>query len=85
LPPPISTTNSAWLRGYPTPTPTTLIVLGLGRVEADTIFTGCRLAGHNGNSEGVKNEESEYHPNIFVCGPPRKPWPQLWREHQSFG
>ena len=85
LPPPISTTNSAWLRGYPTPTPTTLIVLGLGRVEADTIFTGCRLAGHNGNSEGVKNEESEDHPNIFVCGPPRKPWPQLWREHQSFG
>jgi hypothetical protein len=85
LPPPISTTNSAWLRGYPIPPPTTFIVLGLGRDEADSIFTGCRLAGHNGNAEGVKNEESEDHPNIFVCGPPRKPWPQLWREHQSFG
>jgi hypothetical protein len=85
LPPPISTTNSAWLRGYPTPPPTTLIVVGITRQEAETIFTGCRLAGHNGNSEGVQNEESMYHPDIFVCGPPRLPWPQLWSEHQSFG
>ena len=85
LPMPISTTNSAWLRGYPTPQPTTLIVLGLRRQAADSIFTGCRLAGHNGNSLGIKNEESEYRPDIFVCGPPRKPWPQLWKEHQDFG
>ena len=53
--------------------------------QADTIFTGCRLAGHNGNSEGVRNEESQYHPDIFVCGPPREPWPQLWKDHQDFG
>jgi hypothetical protein len=85
LSPPISTTNSAWLRGYPIPPPTTLIVLGLGKDEAESIFTGCRLAGHNGNSEGVKNEESEYHPDIFVCGPPRKPWAELWKEHRDFG
>jgi hypothetical protein len=85
LPPPISTTNSAWLRGYPTPQPTTLIVLGISREEADSIFTGCRLAGHNGNPFGIKNEESEDHPDIFVCGPPRKPWAQLWKEHQDFG
>jgi hypothetical protein len=85
LPPPISTTNSAWLRGYPTPQPTTIIVLGLHRDQADSIFTGCRWAGHNGNSLGVKNEESEYHPDIFVCGPPRKPWAELWKEHRNFG
>ena len=85
LPAPISTTNSAWLRGYPTPQPTTIIVLGLGREEADSIFTGCRLAGHNGNSEGIRNEESQYHPDIFVCGPPRLSWPELWKEHQDFG
>jgi hypothetical protein len=85
LPPPISTTNSAWLRGYPTPPPTTIIVLGLGREEADSIFTGCRLAGHNANSEGIRNEESQFHPDIFVCGPPRLPWPELWKEHQDFG
>jgi hypothetical protein len=85
LPPPISTTNSAWLRGYPNPPPTTLIVIGLRLQQANSIFTGCRLAGHNGNVQGVRNEESEYHPDIFVCGPPRKPWPELWKEHQDFG
>jgi hypothetical protein len=85
LPAPIGTTNSAWLRGYPSPPPTTLIVLGITREEADSIFTGCRLAGHNGNSEGIKNEESQYHPDIFVCGPPRKPWSELWKNHQDFG
>jgi hypothetical protein len=85
LPQPIGTTNSEWYRGYPDPPPTTLIVLGLSREEADSIFTGCRLAGHNGNSLGVQNEESEYYPDIFVCGPPRQPWPQLWREHKDFG
>jgi hypothetical protein len=85
LPKPIGTTNSEWLRGYPTPQPTTLIVIGLGEQDANAIFTGCRWAGHNGNSEGVQNEESEYHPDIFVCGPPRLPWPQLWKEHKDFG
>jgi len=85
LPPPISTTNSAWLRGYPTPQPTTLIVLGLTSEQANRIFTGCRLAGHNGNAEGVKNEESQDHPDIFVCGPPRMPWSDLWRRSINFG
>lgn len=85
LPPPISGTNSAWLRGYPIPPPTTLIVLGLSQKEADEIFTGCRLSGHNGNSEGVTNEESRDHPYIFVCGPPRLPWPELWKDALNFG
>ncbi len=48
-------------------------------------ITSCRLAGHNGNSFGVKNEESEDHPDIFVCGPPRLPWPEFWKEYQGFG
>ena len=85
LPPPISTTNSAWLRGYPTPQPTTIIALGISAEQANKIFTGCRLAGHNGNSLGIRNEESRDHPDIFVCGPPRLPWPEVWREHQDFG
>jgi hypothetical protein len=85
LPPPISVTNSAWLRSYPTPQPTTLIVIGVSREDVDKIFTGCRLAGHNGNSAGVKNEESQYHPDIFVCGSPRLPWSEFWKRYQSFG
>ena len=39
--------------------PTTIVVMGQSREEADRLFTACRLAGHNGNSLGVKNEESE--------------------------
>jgi hypothetical protein len=85
LPMPIGTTNSEWLRGYPTNAPSTLIVIGLGRQEADSLFSGCRLAGHNGNAEGWENEESRDHPDIFVCGPPRKPWAELWNEHRDFG
>jgi LPXTG-motif cell wall-anchored protein len=85
LPAPISGTNSAWLRGYPTPPPSTLIVVGLSRRYADRMLTSCRLAGHNGNSLGVHNEESVDHPDIFVCGPPRLPWPQFWKKYQAFG
>ncbi len=85
LPQPISGTNSAWLRGYPEPPPSTLIVLGWSRKGAESTFTSCRLAGHNGNSVGVHNEESDDHPDIFVCGPPRLPWPQFWKEFQRFG
>jgi len=85
LPPPISATNSAWLRGYPEPSPTTLIVLGFPQSSVERMFTGCRLAGHNGNSEGVQNEESEDHPDIFVCGPPQMPWPELWKKYRNFG
>jgi hypothetical protein len=84
LPPPTGTTNSEWYRGYPIPPPTTIIALGLSQEQANAIFTSCRLAGHN-NSLGIRNEESLYHPDIFVCGPPRKPWPLLWQEHRDFG
>ena len=85
LPQPIGTTNSEWLRGYPTPQPTTIIAIGLRAEQANSIFTNCRLAGHNGNSQGIRNEESLYHPDIFVCGPPRKPWSVLWQGHRDFG
>jgi len=85
LPPPISLTNSAWLRGYPAQPPATLIVVGVSRNGVEKIFTGCRLAGHNGNREGVKNEESQDHPDIFVCASPRLSWPEFWKKYQSFG
>jgi len=85
LPSPISLTNSAWLRSYPQQPPSTLIVIGYSKERADRDFTACSLAGHIGNSLGVKNEESKDHPDIFVCGPPREPWPQFWKDHQWFG
>jgi hypothetical protein len=85
LPETISSTNSAWFRGYGNPPPKTLIVVGLSREYLEKTFQSCRLAGHNGNPYGIKNEESEDHPDIFVCGPPRESWPQFWDDFQSFG
>jgi hypothetical protein len=85
LPEPIGTTNSEWLWGYPADPPTTIIALGIRPEEANQIFTNCRLAGHNGNSLGVRNEESTDHPWIFLCGPPRQPWAEVWKEHRDFG
>jgi Dolichyl-phosphate-mannose-protein mannosyltransferase len=57
LPPPISGTNSAWLRGYPQAPPTTLIVLGHSKEYVDRTFTGCCGAGHNGNAAGRQRRE----------------------------
>lgn len=85
LPPPMSLTNSAWLRSYPTTPPATLIVVGRSREDVDRMFDGCRPAGHNGNSDGIKNEESLFHPDIFVCGNPKLPWREFWKKYQSFG
>jgi hypothetical protein len=85
LPSPISGTNSAWLRGYPATPPSTLIVIGWSRENAEKTFTACRLAGHNTNPYGVHNEESDDHPDLFVCGGPRMPWPVFWKQSQRFG
>ena len=85
LPTPITAVNSGWLRGYPQTPPSTFIVLGSSRERADELFTGCRLAGHVVNAWGVVNEESQYHPDIFVCGPTRKPLSELWRYGPEFG
>jgi 4-amino-4-deoxy-L-arabinose transferase-like glycosyltransferase len=85
LPTPITTVNSGWLRGYPQTPPRTVIVLGSSRERADELFADCRLAGHSGNSWGVINEESQDHPDIFVCGPLRKPWSGLWSHGPEFG
>jgi hypothetical protein len=83
LPVPISRTNSAWLRGYPPVQPTTLIVLGFSRDRAEQAFTSCRLVGRVATPGGVDNEENGG--SIFVCGPPRLPWPEFWKEWQAFG
>jgi hypothetical protein len=85
LPAPISVTNSFYLRSYPQQQPTTVIVVGWSQEQVERQFTGCRLAGHNGNSLGIRNEESEYHPDIFVCGPPKKGWPEFWKTNQRYG
>lgn len=85
LPSPITAVNSGWLRGYPQIPPRTVIVLGSSRERADELFVNCHLAGHSGNTWGVVNEESRDHPDIFVCGPARNPWSELWSYGPEFG
>lgn len=85
LPQAISGTNTAWYRGYGNPPPQTIIMVGFSQRWVSAHFETCRLAGHNGNPYGIKNEESEDHPDIFVCGPPRDGWDAFWRDSQWFG
>ncbi|HTV83393.1 MAG TPA: glycosyltransferase family 39 protein [Acidobacteriaceae bacterium] len=85
LPEPISLTNSAWYWSYPKNPPQTLIVVGSSAKDLAPVFTTCRLAAHNGNPEGVRNEESQYNPDIFVCTGLKISWPKLWQKYRSFG
>jgi hypothetical protein len=33
----------------------------------------------------VINEQTRDHPDIFVCGAPRRPWPDFWRPFRYYG
>jgi hypothetical protein len=85
LPQAISGTNSARFRGYGNPPPQVLIVIGRSHEYVERTFESCRLAGHSGNPYGIKNEESKYNPDIFVCGAPKEPWPEFWVRFQGYG
>src|SRR5215470_4438498 len=67
---------------YGEPPPQTLIVIGLSRRFLDRNFASCQLAGHTWNQLGVKNEETEDHPDIFVCRGLRQSWPDFWKDFQ---
>jgi hypothetical protein len=85
LPMPITTVNSGWLRGYPKTSASAVILVGSSKEDADKLFSDCRLAGHNTNALGIANEESRYHPDIFVCSHMRKPLSELWKRGPEFG
>jgi 4-amino-4-deoxy-L-arabinose transferase-like glycosyltransferase len=85
LPEAISGANSYWLRGYGDPPPEVVIVVGEQRESLTGVFETCELAGHTSNRYGVINEETEFHPDIFVCRGLRMSWPELWEAVQSFG
>lgn len=85
LPRAISGVNSFWYYGYPDPAPQAVIVLGYSRAYTERNFNSCRVAAHTSNRYGIANEESSDHPDIFVCGPPRQGWAELWKRFQHFG
>lgn len=84
LPRAISGVNSSWERGYGNPAPELLIVVGFSQTFVDRNFEGCRQAGNTHNREGVQNEETLEHPDIFLCGPPKKGWPEFWAGFQYY-
>lgn len=85
LPQVISAVNSFWLRGPPHPLPDVLIVVGADRKDLDQPCTTVELAGHTGNDAHVENEETRWHPDIFVCRGVRKPLDALWPKLLEFG
>ena len=85
LPRAISGTNSYWARGYGDPPPETVIVVGFSREFVEARFTSSKEAAQSWNRYNVPNEETKYHPNIFVCHGLRLSWPEFWRTFQRYG
>lgn len=85
LPPVISGTNSLWYRTYPKSEPQSLIVVGFDDDEIKELFQSCDLVAHNTKPYGVVNEESRYHPDIYLCHNLRQSWPDFWKEFRRYG
>jgi hypothetical protein len=83
LPKAISGSDTFWLRGYGSPPPETLIVVGFTREHVDSLLEQCAVAGTITNSYGVENDLRDP-PNIFICRNPRLPWPEMWNKLQRF-
>ncbi len=77
--------NSFWYRGYGDPPPQVLIVLGLPEREMERRFQSCQLAGHTPHTDDVRNEETEDHPDIFVCRGMKESWPDFWKDFHYYG
>ncbi len=84
LPRAISGVNSFWAYGYPSPPPTTLIVIGLGDEYRNQDFQSCEVAGHITNSYGISNEETS-NPDIYICREMRHSWPDFWHDFRYYG
>ena len=85
LPAAICPVNSFWERGYGDPPPELLIVLGGSVKNLEGRFDSVELVGHVTNREGVANEETTDHPDIFLCRHLRAPWAEVWKKIRGFG
>jgi 4-amino-4-deoxy-L-arabinose transferase-like glycosyltransferase len=85
LPHAMSLTNSLWYRGYDPRQPQSVIVTGFDPDELEGIFQSCILAAKYNNPFGVKNEESVYHQDIFLCKNLRTSWPEYWSRSRRYG
>ncbi len=85
LPTPISSTNTFHARGYGPYEPETVIVVGSELNDQLRNFETCKVAAQVHIPYGVKNEESEDHPEILICHHLRGSWPERWARSQEFG
>ncbi|MFZ0548628.1 MAG: glycosyltransferase family 39 protein [Candidatus Promineifilaceae bacterium] len=85
LPQVISPVNSYWYRSRPESPPEAVIAVGFEGGNLARFFADCQVIGRNGNSFGVKNEESLFHQEIFLCKRPLQLWDAVWPQLQSFG
>ncbi len=85
LPQVVSATNSFWLRGPGDPDARVIIVNGSSRGDWQPHCDSLELAGRTGNAAHVANEETTYHPDIFVCRGPKKTLRERWPELPEFG
>ena len=76
--------DTAWYRGYGSTPPQTYRRRLLAE-EAEAAFQSCRLAAMNVIPFDIRNEEGEYHREIFLCGAPKQPWPAFWADFRRFG
>ena len=85
LPSAISGINSFWYRGYGDLPPETLIVVGVGPRFLSEHFSSCQVVAHTWNRYGVANEETQDHPDIFLCHGLRQSWPEFWKTFHYYG
>ena len=85
LPTPISGTNSFYARGYGAVPPETVIVVGTDLDDQLGSFQTCTIAARVWLPYGVRNEETDYHPEILVCHELRGSWAERWSQSQEFG
>ena len=85
LPTPISGTNSFHDRGFGPYEPETVIVTGAYLENQLRSFQTCTVAAQVQIPYGIRNEESEDHPDILICRHLLLPWPVVWARAQEFG
>ncbi|MEM7536996.1 MAG: glycosyltransferase family 39 protein [Chloroflexota bacterium] len=84
LPTTISPYNSFWLRGYGTPTPTALLVIGFPEDVLKPYFNSCSVVGRIDNHPVAVIPESQYNFAIFLCSGFRIPLEDIWPDVQAF-
>ena len=84
LPKAISGVNSYSMRGYGSPAPQTVIVIGYQKEYIEPYNKRCELAGKIPHPYHQQNEESKV-ADTFVCRRIKQTWAEFWRRSAILG